>query len=308
MATIAIPISAPATTPLNRNETVRIGYTKWLAAYKTEKPYKILSDLRTADHPDYSQTNVETEQGEPETVHDIRGREGDFHLDSHGFQAARHEWAMRDWFDVAAVDHEYLPEVKRLLRDQIPGIKDIHLYNWRIRRNVSYQEAGMDKVDINDKANHLLPVSTAHIDSTPASARLRVRREMRDRAEELLKGRIRIVNDLGSVWRPINHRVDDQPLAVSDGSLVDKDDLLATDHVTRHHVGETYNVLYRDKYRWYYISHQEVDEVLLFKIYDSDTAVPARHCPHVSFRHSDVPKGTLPRESIEVRALIFSDN
>ena len=79
-----------------------------------------------------------------------------------------------------------------------------------------------------------------------------------------------------SVWRPINRRVDDQPLAVSDGSLVDEDDLLATDHVTRHHVGETYNVLHRTKYRWYYISHQEVDEVLLFKTYDSSTGVPAR--------------------------------
>lgn len=119
-------------------------------------------------------------------------------------------------------------------------------------------------------------------------------------------------------------------MAVSDGSLVTEDDLLATDHVTRHYVGETYNLMYRNKYRWYYISHQQPDEVLMFKTYDSDTDIPARRkipnrlphvgilahvlifyatdCPHASFRHGHVLEGSLPRESIEVRALIFSDD
>lgn len=138
MATLTGPPIAPPTSLSNRDETARIGYTKWLAAYETEKPYKILSDLRTADHQDYSPTNLETEQGEPETVHDIRGRrEGEFGLDSHGFQAARHEWAMRDWFDVAGVNREYLPEVKRFLQGHIPGARDIHLYNWRVSAALS---------------------------------------------------------------------------------------------------------------------------------------------------------------------------
>jgi hypothetical protein len=137
MSTIAVPATTPPTGLPSRDEKVRIGYTKWLPVYETEKPYTILSDLRTADHQDFSPTNLETEHGEPEMVQDIRGRERDFGLDVHGFQVARHEWAMRDWLDVAAVEREYLPEVKRFLSEQIPGIKDVHLYNWRVSWPIS---------------------------------------------------------------------------------------------------------------------------------------------------------------------------
>ena len=115
-----------------RDETVNLGYTKWLPIYETEKPFKILSDLRSSEHDDYSPTNVESEKGEPETVHDLRGQENNFTLDSHGFQAIRHDWAPEDWFDVAAVDREYLPRVDKLLREKIPGITHIHLFNWRV--------------------------------------------------------------------------------------------------------------------------------------------------------------------------------
>ncbi|KAK0628788.1 hypothetical protein B0T17DRAFT_505418 [Bombardia bombarda] len=212
------------------------------------------------------------------------------------------------------VERDYLPEVERLVRTQIPNVTSVHIFDQRIRRNVSYQSAGLRHIDLNNRAFYLLPVNTAHVeqvvtheifqDSTPASAVQRVRREMGDQAESLLKGRIRITN----LWRPINHRVEDNPLAVCDGSLVDYDDMLASDHVTRDYVGETFNLMYRSKYDWYYISNQDVDEVLMFKTYDSSSQVAARHCPHASFHHAKVPAGTLPRESIEVRVLIFSND
>ena len=67
-------------------------------------------------------------------------------------------------------------------------------------------------------------------------------------------------------------------------------------------------IQYRPGFDWYYMSEQAEEDVLLFKNYDSATDVGARHCLHTAF---DLPPETVPagaptRESIEVRALIFT--
>ena len=96
------------------------------------------------------------------------------------------------------------------------------------------------------------------------------------------------------------------------------------DIVRRDFVRETAYVIYNETQRWYYKSHQDVEDVVLFKIFDSDTDVKARcnyilvqplHfysltqqvCPHTSFQHKSVLDSAPPRQSIEVRAFIFSD-
>ncbi|KAI7193053.1 hypothetical protein KC363_g3016 [Hortaea werneckii] len=67
-------------------------------------------------------------------------------------------------------------------------------------------------------------------------------------------------------------------------------------------------VKYRPGFSWYYRSEMEPDDVLLFKNYDSSSAVPAGYCLHTAF---DLPSEMIPtkaptRESIEVRALVFT--
>jgi hypothetical protein len=131
-------------------------------------------------------------------------------------------------------------------------------------------------------------------DQTPKGALRRVRYHMGEETQTLLKGRVRLIKQVNahshparsnkaSVWRPIKHAVGDWPLAVCDGSTVDFDDLLAVDHVTRSYIGETYKLLYREKYRWYYLSQQKPNEVLLFKMYDSNDQVEAK-CEHATLR------------------------
>ena len=113
---------------------------------------------------------------------------------------------------------------------------------------------------------------------------------MGEEAQKLLGGRVRIIKSVIriyylvelssanaiSVWRPIKHPVEDSPLAWCDGSSITSDDLLAVDHVTRGYVGETFNLMYRENYKWFYLNAQRPDEVTLFKMYDSDPGVPAR--------------------------------
>ena len=47
------------------------------------------------------------------------------------------------------------------------------------------------------------------------------------------------------------------------------------------------------------------DEALLLKCSDSATDVPARFAPHSAFIDPTTPADAPPRESIEVRTLVF---
>lgn len=50
---------------------------------------------------------------------------------------------------------------------------------------------------------------------------------------------------------------------------VSQEDLIAVDHVRRKYIGESYYPLYRPTYRWWYLSQQKRNEVILLKMYDS---------------------------------------
>lgn len=53
-------------------------------------------------------------------------------------------------------------------------------------------------------------------------------------------------------------------------------DLIASDFVRRKYTGETYFAQYNVDQKWFYMSNQEPDEVLMMKIYDSSNDVEAK--------------------------------
>ena len=125
---------------------------------------------------------------------------------------------------------------------------------------------------------------------------------MGDEAEELLRGRVQVIN----LWRPIlREPLRDAPLAVCDSRTVDNADLVPSDLVYRDRTGETYSVSYNPAHRWYYVPEMRRDEGLLLKIADTRTDIPARFMPHTSFTDPTTPPGAAPRESIEIRSLVF---
>ena len=119
-------------------------------------------------------------------------------------------------------------------------------------------------------------------------------------APELLKHRFGVVN----VWRPIRGPVLDSPLALCDARSFTDDDLIASDLVYNHVRGETSSVAYRPDHRWYYFSEMQPDEVVMIRVHDSATDGRARLSFHTSFDNPLAP-GAPPRESIEVRSLVF---
>jgi len=145
------------------------------------------------------------------------------------------------------------------------------------------------------------PATRVHVDHTANSGPQRVRDLIPEDAEELLRGRVQVIN----VWRPIRGPLLDAPLAVCDARSVDLEDLVASDLIYPNRVGETYSVTYRPSHRWFYFPEMRVDEALLLKCYDSETDGRARFAPHTAFRDPTTPADAPPRESIELRTLVF---
>lgn len=77
------------------------------------------------------------------------------------------------------------------------------------------------------------------------------------------------------MWRPIIDQVQDYPLAICDGSTVSPIDFVEADHVRRHYTGSTMYLKHNNQQRFYYMSRQTKDEVLLFKNFDSADSVDA---------------------------------
>ena len=108
------------------------------------------------------------------------------------------------------------------------------------------------------------------------------------------------------MWRPIKSPVLDAPLAVCDARSVASGELVASDLLYRDRRGETYNVTYSPRHRWFYVPEMRADEVLLLKCFDSrDDGEVARFAPHTAFIDPTAPVDAPPRESIELRAYVF---
>ena len=60
-----------------------------------------------------------------------------------------------------------------------------------------------------------------------------------------------------------------------------------------------------DGLEWYYFPEMVPDEVLVFKVFDSDKSKGVPFTAHTAFDHPDTPAYARPRESVESRALVF---
>jgi hypothetical protein len=108
-----------------------------------------------------------------------------------------------------------------------------------------------------------------------------------------------------NAWRPLK-TIRKDPFAVMDARSVPESDLVPLKRIMPNgKEGENYIVKAGDEgmHKWYYLHEQRPEEVLVFKIFDSDASCLARCTPHSSFTYPGTEE--MPtRESIEVRAVI----
>jgi hypothetical protein len=218
-------------------------------------------------------------------IQDGRGREAEFNIDRNGFQLVKAPTQVRDFYSREEVKAVYYPEVERLLKDTL-GASRVVVFDHNTRNAARPGES--------------IPSRQVHNDHTINSAPRRVRDHLGEEAEELLKHRFGVVN----VWRPIRGPVLDSPLALCDAQSFTDADLIASDRVLPHVRGETSRVEFKPEHNWYYFSEQQADEVLLIRVHDSADDGRARLSFHTSFENPAAP-GAPPRESIEVRTLVF---
>jgi len=255
-------------------------------------------------------------------VENIRGQEDKFGTDVSGFGVYHYPAEEKSFTDDQQVKDGYYKEVEQLLRDKLPGIKKVVIFDHTIRRN--------------QKASPRAPVQQVHVDQTPGAAEVRVRRHLpADEAEELLKGRYQIIN----VWRPIGNPASDFPLAVIDWRSTKPEDFVKVDllypkrqggddgddrgkeavpkgrdeNTTEGYEikGETYGVAPSDDHKFYYMKDMTPEEAMFIKCFDSRSQSVggkqglAGMTPHTAFVDPATPANAPGRQSIEVRCLVF---
>ncbi len=126
-------------------------------------------------------------------VHDLREDDHAFTLDGEGFAVVEHRSAVTDFQDENQIRDTYYAEAERLLKD-VTGADRVFIFDHTLRHRIPGQQ------DYGDGPRQ--PATRVHVDHTARSGPQRVRDLLPDEAEELLKGRVQVIN----LWRPINHR------------------------------------------------------------------------------------------------------
>jgi hypothetical protein len=213
-------------------------------------------------------------------------------LDRQGFQLVHQETAVHDFYDPAEVKAVYYPEIELLLK-QATGAEKVIVFDHQVR-NLKLSEQG--------EKNAREYVRLVHNDYTAKSGPRRVLDHLpAAEAEARLQHRFAEIN----VWRPIRGPVESTPLAVCDAGSIEPEDFVPTDFVYRDKVGEVYRFTYNRNHRWFYFPRLERNEVILLKCYDSQKDGRARFSAHSAFDDPTSLPEASPRESIEVRALVF---
>lgn len=254
-------------------------------------------------------------------VTNIRSRLDDFGTDKSGFSVFTAPAKEKEFTYDAAVRNGYYAEVEELIRDKLPGVRKVVLFDHTIRGH--------------DMTSPRQPVQQVHVDQTPQAAEARVYRHLPpEEVDDLLKRRYQIIN----VWRPIGHPASDFPLAVIDWRTTKPSDFVKIDllYPIRHDNddddrgkeklpdvesimstkgyevrGETFGVAPNDDHKFYYMKDMTPDEAMFIKCFDSRSQVNggqkglADCTPHTAFVDPDTPRDAKGRQSIEVRCLVF---
>ena len=228
-------------------------------------------------------------------IHDVRQAASTLSLEREGFQLLTAPSSVVDFLDDDEIRSRYYAEAISLL-EELTGASRVVIFDHTIRRRIP-------GVADRTTGTPRQPVSRVHNDYTVRSGPQRVRDLLGKDADQLLRRRFSVIN----VWRPIRGPVQDAPLAVADAQSVDREDLIATDLVYPDRTGEIYYVRFNPSHRWFYASAMRRDEAMLIKCFDSADDGRARFVPHAAFVDPTSPPDALPRESIELRTLVFYD-
>ncbi len=226
------------------------------------------------------------------TIHNGRPLADRLQLDRHGFVLRTTGTAVQDFTDDEEVRRVYYPEMSALIQRETGASKVIVFDHTRRIDDTKAQAAQGIRG----------PAQLMHNDFTEASAAQRVRDLLpQAEAEARLKKRFGSIN----VWRPLHGPVRTAPLAICEYGSIADGDLIAAERRYGGRTGVIYHIAWNPTQRWYWFPHMTPDEVVLLKCYDSAVDGTARWTGHGAFPDPTSPPDAPPRESLEVRTLLF---
>jgi hypothetical protein len=213
-------------------------------------------------------------------------------LERNGFVLLREPTAVKNFYDADEVKRVYYPEVLNLVQ-RLNGAAKVIAFG-EVARSDGEQTGQGRK-----------PAYGAHVDYGDITVR-RFAEDILGREEAARWLTMRYV--LMNLWRPITP-VFRTPLALCDASSVTKSDL--HDSEVRGGLNDPsrpslfgFNLSYNARHRWYYAPRMQPDEVLAFKLFDSESE-RVQWTGHTAFDHPATPPNAPPRESIEIRTISF---
>ncbi len=225
-------------------------------------------------------------------IANMRPQAHELSLERNGFVLVRHASEVANFYEVEEVRRVYYSEIEHLVQ-QLLGAEKVLVFG-EIARS-----------DGNLTGDGRKPAYGAHVDYGEATVR-RFAEDLlgAELAQHWLARRFVLMN----LWRPIRpvHRT---PLALCDASSVLESDL--NDSEIRGGLNDPnrpsmwgFNLSHNPQHRWYYAPHMQPDEVLAFKLFDSDRS-RVQWTGHTAFDDPTAAPDAPARESIEIRTISF---
>ncbi|MEH1779635.1 MAG: CmcJ/NvfI family oxidoreductase [Nostoc sp.] len=215
-------------------------------------------------------------------------------LERQGFDFTAHKSKVSDFYDEDEIRSVYYPEAKQLLKE-VTGATEVLIFDHTLR-NAQISQPGENEIRE--------PVKRVHNDFTAKSGYTRARKVLTeqgiDNIDQALQKRFALIN----IWRPIAP-VQESPLAVCDALSIAPTDLVAGDLLYPNYAGETYSITYNPSHQWFYFPQMQQDEALFIKCFDSAEDGRARFAGHTGFDDPTSPSDAPPRQSIELRTVVF---
>jgi len=221
-------------------------------------------------------------------VRNIRPVKNEFELMRDGLKFLRQETSISDFTCFKDLRCLYDSELVTLLREQA-NAKKVIVFDHTLR---------LDDGNETDRK----PVRHAHGDYTRNSGPQRLLDLLSEaEAANWTQRHYGIIN----IWRPINGRVETAPLAFVEPHTLAPGDLVETDLIYPDRTGEIFELAFNPNHSWIFLADQEIEEVTIFKTFDSADGYRQKVAPHTAF---DLPESgcvVRPRQSIESRALVL---
>lgn len=223
-------------------------------------------------------------------VHDLRASGEALDLERNGYVLLERPTAVKDFADAEEIRRVYYPEIEAIVKS-LNGARRVLVFGDVVRTDAAGTPDGR------------LPSRGAHVDYDGPTVQQFIRDMLpAEEAEAALKGRYVEMN----LWRPLKP-VEKTPLAICDASTVAREDLNPS--VIRGGLNDPnrkdmagFNLSYSPRHRWSYVRRMRPQEILAFKLYDSDQD-RIQWTGHTAFDDPTSPPDAAPRESIEIRTV-----